>query len=153
MMWEARSSALFPQSRVPNFDGFVELVGLDHRPIGKLDIQIRKIDDDATSATCDERLVAYSTVNGLPLVYVGVDVKNRRAYWRHVTFPMPEMREGRKSCTIKFDPGSDQVGPGMPYIERWVELAKDYRHHAAPSKFCGHPLLEPVHSRSLPRDF
>jgi hypothetical protein len=43
--------------------------------MGQIEVQVRKIKDDATSATCQGELIAYSSVNVLPMIYVGVDVK------------------------------------------------------------------------------
>jgi hypothetical protein len=115
------------RDKVPNVDGWIELVDEARRPIGKLEVQVRKIGDGATSDSCGTSLIAYSQRVSSPVIYVGVDVKNRRAYWRHVAVPMVELKEGKDSCTIKFDPVSDGIGPGFPYVERWQSLTKDYQ--------------------------
>jgi hypothetical protein len=90
-------------------------------------VQVRKIKDEATSASCEIELIAYSRTISTPLIFVGVDVKNERAYWRHVTNPMVELKEGKQSCTLRFDPISDTIGEGFPYFERWGDLAKEYQ--------------------------
>jgi hypothetical protein len=115
------------RDKIPNTDGHLDLLDDDLTPMGQIEVQVRKIKDDATSATCPGELIAYSSVNGLPMIYVGVDVKNKKAYWRHISNPMAEMPEGQKTCTIRFDPALDSIEAGSPYFQRWVGLAQDFQ--------------------------
>jgi hypothetical protein len=113
------------RDKVPNSDGYLELVDSEGRPIGKLELQVRKMKDDSTSATCGADLIAYSQRITSPFIYVGVDVNNKRAYWRHISSPMVELKEGNQSCTLRFDPDFDSIGSGFPFFERWLLLVRD----------------------------
>jgi len=48
------------RSTTPNFDGFVELVEESGKPVGKLDVQMKKILDGQMNHSCESELVPYS---------------------------------------------------------------------------------------------
>ena len=70
--------------KVPNTDGHIEIVDEERRPLGKLEVQVRKIPDGETSYSCPVQLVAYSQTISLPFLLVCVDVGSRKAYFRHL---------------------------------------------------------------------
>jgi hypothetical protein len=55
--------------KVPNTDGHLEIVDQDRRPLGKLEVQVRKIPDGATSYSCPVELVAYKCVPSFTIIY------------------------------------------------------------------------------------
>ncbi len=119
------------RDKVPNVDGTVELVDANRGPIGKFDIQIRKIPDGSTKCTCSEKLLGYSQVSSQPVVLVGVDTLHKKAYWKQIFPVMPEYKEGQKSFTISFDTVTDSVGPQTPYLRLWRDLVSDYNQRIA----------------------
>ena len=67
------------RDKFPNNDGLVELVTEDQTPIGKIDVQIRKIRSSELKSRCDSSLVAYSQITTLPVLFIGVDTESKRA--------------------------------------------------------------------------
>jgi hypothetical protein len=70
------------RDKVPNVDGTLELVDPSGVPIGKLDVQVRKIPDGTTKYSCPAELVGYSEVSTLPVLLVCVDTLHKKAYWK-----------------------------------------------------------------------
>lgn len=119
------------RDKVPNVDGTIEIVDSDQVPVGKVDVQIRKIRRGATTYSCSAKLVAYSSVSTLPLILVCVDADSERAFWRQITRTMPEFKEQQASFTIHFDPISDSIEATGLYLLKWTEIISDYRERIA----------------------
>jgi hypothetical protein len=115
------------RDKYPNIDGTVEIVDDDNTPLGKLDIQVRKIPNGAHKYSCPSSLVAYSDVSTLPVVLVCIDESNEAIYWRAISSSMPEYKADQDSFTITFDPAVDQVDSTNLYIAKWTELVLDYQ--------------------------
>ena len=92
-------------------------------------MQIKKIDAAGTSISCPGRLVGYATVTTLPVILVGVDPINARAYWTHVHPLMPEFKAGQQSFRIHFTEPLDYIDKTAecPCYHRWLELAREYQ--------------------------
>jgi hypothetical protein len=112
--------------KVPNTDGHVEIVDEERRPIGKLEVQVRKIPDDSTSYSCPIELVAYSATISLPFLLVCVDVGNRRAYFRHLDPFMPELKQSQGTFTLKFDSKVQVISNEAQYLSQWIRIVRDY---------------------------
>jgi hypothetical protein len=117
------------RDKFPNSDGYLELVDEQGRPCGKVEVQIKRIASTGLSSSCPGGLVGYATVTTLPVIFVGVDPINARAYWTHVHPLMPEFKAGQKSFTIHFAEALDYIDrtPECPCYHRWLELARDYQ--------------------------
>jgi hypothetical protein len=115
------------RDKYPNTDGTIELVDLENRPIGKLDVQVRKVGDGQISYSCPSSLVGYSGVSTLPFILACVDVSLRRVYWRHITPTMPEYKSGQDSFTIRFDEASDCITSDGIYIQKWTEIVSEFQ--------------------------
>jgi hypothetical protein len=127
----------------PNIDGTIELVDTEKRPIGKFDVQIRKIPQDDIKYCCPTSLVAYSKVSTLPILLICCDVKNKRGYWKHIHLLMPEYREEQKTFTIKFRE-MDKIDKSEIYIKRWKDILFDYK-----QRISDYPRLKNVVDNNL----
>jgi len=121
------------RDKYPNIDGTIELVDEHQLPIGKFDIQLRSIPEGQTSYVCETSLVAYSTSSTLPVLLICVDSANKYAYWKHINAAMPEFKgkETQKSFTIHFSAASDGIDQTGTYIQKWIEITRDYQERIA----------------------
>ena len=113
------------RDKYPNTDGTVEVVDAATRPLGKLEVQVRKIPGNATSYQCPVSLYEYSGRCSLPILLLAVDVDQQIVWWRHIYRGMPGYKEGQKTFVIHFRKG-DEAGAGSRYISQWLGIAKDY---------------------------
>jgi hypothetical protein len=117
--------------KVPNTDGHIEIVDEERRPLGKLEVQVRKIPDGETSYSCPVQLVAYSQTISLPFLLVCVDVGSRKAYFRHLDRSMPELKPDQQTFTVRFDPKVQAVSRETGYLRQWLEIIADYNKRVA----------------------
>lgn len=86
----------------PNIDGYLELKTVSGEPDGMLSAQVKPItvgkkiishtfDDDKFICYCKEE-------RGLPIIFIGVDLQNKKAYWLEMT---PNYANSLKSLTIR----------------------------------------------------
>lgn len=115
------------RDKVPNTDGTAELVDEAQIPIGKLDVQVKKIPKGQRYFPCEVELFAYSEATTLPVLLICVDVEAKVAFWRRVSTSCPEYKPDQGTCRLKFDERVDAIGPASNYYSRWLELVKDYQ--------------------------
>ena len=116
--------------KVPNIDGDVDIIDVEHRPIGKLEVQVKKLPDDYGS---DPKLqiplslfgYAAKTTNN-PVLLVGVDIDQKKAYWFHVPADANQ-RRGQETTTVKFSLTQVIDGKDTRYINEWLGIAQDYQ--------------------------
>jgi len=114
------------RSTTPNNDGFLELVDEFGKPIGKLDVQMKKIPDGQTSYSCESELVSYSET--IPaLILICVDISNRNVFWKQIYKSMPEFKPDQKTFTVHFSHNSDLVDSTDIYLQKWREIVYNYR--------------------------
>ena len=90
----------------PNIDGYLELVDEFSIPIGKLEVQIKKISDELLNpprVECKISFLGYCKESQLPVILIGVNIKNKKAYWIHL--------DNKKVNSYKF---KFQVFPLLP---------------------------------------
>ncbi|MGC1376603.1 MAG: hypothetical protein WA821_10275 [Anaerolineales bacterium] len=116
------------RDKLPNTDGWLEIVDEDRIPVGKLEVQIRKIQANQTTYSCPSALIGYS-YNGttLPFLLVCVDTAKKRAFWKLLTFTMPEYKSNQDSFTIYFSKNSDMIDKKGIYLQKWREIANEYQ--------------------------
>lgn len=110
----------------PNIDGYVELVDEDRIPLGKLEVQVRKIPAGATKYQCPTKLFAYTNSTALPVLLICVDTTARVAYWKHIKYEDMAGRESQGSISIPFDNPEDTVSDAGSYYNKWMSIARDY---------------------------
>ena len=112
----------------PNTDGTIEIVDEEQLPLGKIEVQVRKIPDGGeTSYQCPIKLIAYSERISLPFILVCVDVGNKKAYFRHLhRSMMPELKPNQQSFVVKFDPKVHSISSETQYRLQWLEIIQEY---------------------------
>jgi len=111
----------------PNTDGTIELVDEEQRPIGKIEVQVRKIPDGQTSYQCPLGLVAYSENISLPFVLICVDVENNQAYFCHLHRGMvPPLKPDQQTFAVRFDPKIHSISNETQYLRQWTEITREY---------------------------
>ena len=72
------------RDKVPNIDGYIEIVDDLGCPVGKLEVQIKKLPENERKMQCPLSLFSYSERTGNPVLFVAVDTGQKRAYWHHI---------------------------------------------------------------------
>jgi uncharacterized protein DUF4365 len=114
------------RDKYPNIDGYLELVDEDAKPVGKLEVQVRKIPDGATRYQCRTSLFAYTTSTALPLLLICVDTTNKVVYWKHLKYDDILGKESQRSISISFQDPEDVVSRNGSCYYRWLSIARDY---------------------------
>lgn len=110
----------------PNIDGYLELVDDHAKPVGKLEVQVRKIPAGATKYQCPTSLFAYTASTALPLLLVCVDTTRAVVYWKHLKGEDILGKESQDSISISFEDPEDVVSCNTSYYNRWLLIARDY---------------------------
>jgi len=113
----------------PNTDGYVELVDEFRAPISKLEVQIRKIHDDKRRIQCPLTLISYSETICNPVLLIGVDTKQKKAYWVHVSANLIAglaIRSKQKTKVITFPIENVIDGKNKGYIKKWKKIHEGY---------------------------
>lgn len=76
------------QSTIPDVDGYFDILDEEHSPVGKLDVQVKKLPDHYGG---DPKLEVKVTLYGYaskatnnPVLLIGVDIQQKIAYWVHI---------------------------------------------------------------------
>lgn len=135
------------RDKVPNIDGTIEIVDKKGVPLGKLEVQLKKMEDGADRYSCPSQLVAYSRVSSAPVILICADPSCDKAYWHHITPSMPEYKPGQDWFTVYFDEDADGIDSREVYIQKWLEITKEYQERIAQ-----YPILkkEAIDSITLP---
>ncbi|MCG2726883.1 MAG: DUF4365 domain-containing protein [Elusimicrobia bacterium] len=114
------------RDKYPNIDGYIELVDDNGCPIGKLEVQIRKILDGRCKYQCPKELFVYAGRTALPVILVCVDTKNKKVFWRHIREEDFPLNTGQASLNISFDLKHSEIISDKKYYARWLTIANDY---------------------------
>lgn len=115
------------RDKYPNIDGTLELVDQRQVPLGKLEVQVRKIGHGERKYSCPVSLVRYSEVSTLPVILICVNTSTKLAFWRQITPMMPEVKKNQKSFTLYFSEASDAIDDKGIYIQKWTDIVRDYQ--------------------------
>lgn len=114
------------RDKLPNVDGTIELVDGEGSPIGKFDVQVRKIPRGDIKYSCPVSLVAYSLKSTLPVLLICSDVEDKIVYWKHIHNLMPEYKMGTKTFTVHFNE-NNIIDKNESYIDQWRVILNDYQ--------------------------
>lgn len=115
------------RDKVPNVDGYIEIVDDLECPVGKLEVQIKKLPENEQKLQCPLSLFAYSQRIGNPLLFVAVDTGQKRAYWHHIhtkTLPRPLDKMEQETITIHFRPDNVIDGVDTRYLTEWKNIVE-----------------------------
>lgn len=124
------------KDKIPNIDGFVEILNDKYIPVSRFTVQIKKLLDGHTKYSCSMQYVAYSQTISEPFFLICVDVSNNKAYWRHIESVMPEIKEGQAFFTIYFS-DTDAIDNTENYIQQWLRICTEYK-----ERISNYPILK-----------
>ena len=114
------------RDKYPNIDGYIDIVDEESRPIGKLEAQVKKLPDDYESVPKLQipfSLFRYAAVTNNPVLLIGVDTRQKKAYWIHVSI-YRNLRQAHKTITVNF-PGSHVIdGKDTEYLADWIQIVR-----------------------------
>jgi hypothetical protein len=115
------------RDKVPNQDGPIEIMNGNQTIIGKIESQIKALPKGERKISIEVKYLAYSERTTLPFIFIGVDIENKKAFWKRLHPNMPEYKKGNNSFTIHFDENTDAIDSTELYIQKWLELSYDYQ--------------------------
>jgi len=118
------------RDKFPNIDGYIELLDESRIPIAKLEVQIRKLPDGGKKIQCPLSLLSYAERACLPVLFVGVDVKQTKAYWVHLKKELVSdstIGRNQKTKSITFPISNLIDGKASDYIDEWIHIAQTYQ--------------------------
>jgi len=117
------------QDTVPDIDGDLDILDQDHRPIGKLEIQVKKLPDDyGTSPKLQIRLSIFgyaSITTSNPVLLVGVNVHQKKAYWYHVPMNV-NPPSGQETVTVHFPLTQVIDRRDTRYVVEWLAISQEH---------------------------
>jgi hypothetical protein len=113
------------RDKYPNIDGYVELIDEKQKPVGKLEVQIKKLPDGSKTFACSTALIAYTERTPLPVLLICVDTTAKKAYWKHITRADLDGKEGQGSVSMTFGDPEDAVSEEGSHYNKWLSLARD----------------------------
>jgi hypothetical protein len=115
------------RDKYPNIDGYAELVDEFLVPIAKLEVQIRKLPSEEPKMQCPISLFSYSEIACYPVLFIGVDIKQKKAYWIHMRKDLiaeSKIERNQKTITITFPVKNIVDGRDTIYVEKWKSIAQ-----------------------------
>lgn len=139
--------------KVPNHDGEIEIVDDRSNPVGKFNVQVKKMPEDFTDryGDCPTALIEYSQRIEQPLIFIGVDNSAKKAYWMQITQAMAyALKPAQKTFTLVFDPGNVIEEGNSLYLAKWRELLLNRQRDRAELPRLKHLLAETLGLESIP---
>ncbi len=123
--------------KVPNHDGMIEITKKDQTPIGKLEVQIKKLpggNADSPKYQCDKKFLSYCCRNfQLPVLLILVDTNNDVAYWNLMDQDLLFLLDSKKGVnSVNVDiPKSNIIKKGdTDYVKSWIKIIDDCKEKA-----------------------
>ena len=118
--------------KIPNYDGYLELTDDNQVPIGKVDVQVKKLADNATDPKhqCNKDFIEYCEMSTIPVLLILVDTSNRIAYWVHISRELSrtlETREDAASVCVRIPVENRISKDDTDYFGKWVSIIEEYR--------------------------
>jgi len=112
------------RDKIPNVDGYIEIVDEDNVPIYKFEIQIKTIKNER-SYYCPIETVSYTNVTTLPILLILVDITQKVVYWKHLI--RTNARQSKRKKSYIYDLSElDIIGNQNDYITKWKIIAQNY---------------------------
>lgn len=124
------------RDKMPNIDGYIELVDDSRYPEGKLEVQIKRMPKgniDRPRHPLPISLIEYAkrgTNN--PVLFISVDCCNSVAYWHEVSVDAlssysERIDQNDKTVTLIFPPENRIDSESLEYIDAWKEIFQQRR--------------------------
>jgi len=121
------------RDKFTSIDGYLELVDETFRSIGKLETQVKTlpiVNIESPKIEIETTFFSYCEESCLPVILVGVDTENKKAYWRYIDKNFTsqlEIREGQKSKTVHFPKGNIIDRQNTEYILLWKSIIESHK--------------------------
>lgn len=112
--------------KTPNHDGFIEILDLEHFPVGKITVQLKGIPKGESKFQCEMTTLAYSHTLSEPFLLICVDSTNKKVYWKQIYYEMPEAKDSQDSFVIHFAE-ADTIDCEGTCIGKWINLCIEYQ--------------------------
>jgi hypothetical protein len=121
------------RDKYPNIDGYIEIVDEKRQVIGKLEAQVKKLPNDcgiSPKLPCPISLFEYAKNATSPVLLIGVDVNQKKAFWIPISEDLIREKEKRKeqqTLTVSFHLDRAVNDKDTRYVTEWIGLAQDYQ--------------------------
>jgi hypothetical protein len=119
------------RDKYPNIDGYIEIVTESGYPIGKLEVQIKKLPErnlEKPRYSCHRTLFSYvAEVATYSCIFIGVNVRDKKCYWFNINqeyIDTLKFENGQFTKDIIFELNNIIDGTHVDYINKWTEIAK-----------------------------
>lgn len=119
--------------KVPNVDGYFEIVNEKQQPVGKIEVQIKFLPEKKTvkpKHQCDVAFLAYCEGSILPVLLIVVEPTAEKAFWIHLNRKNLAVISKRiKGHTVNVDiPFENIIEKNQNlYITFWEEILAEYK--------------------------
>ncbi|GAB3671979.1 DUF4365 domain-containing protein [Halopiger thermotolerans] len=123
-------SHLDSRDKVPNHDGYLEILDSDGSPTGRLVVQVKKLPkgkDDPPRKQVDTRHLAYFRALADPFLLLLVDIEQNIGYWKHITQEWfeDEGLDSQESKVVRV-PSENRIQKGeSDYISEWRNIIEE----------------------------
>jgi len=125
---------------VPDIDGHLDVLNDELRPVAKLEVQVKKLPDNYGASPrlpINLSIFGYASITtSNPVLLIGVDVHEKRAYWYHIPMDITPP-SGQDTVTIHFPLTQLIDGTDTRYAIEWVAISQE--HHR---KLIGYDTLQ-----------
>jgi hypothetical protein len=113
------------RDKIPNVDGYIEIVDENNIPMYKFEIQVRTLKKDKKSYYCPLTTVNYTNVTTLPILLILVDTTQKNVYWKHLVSTNARLSPKKKSYIFDLSE-LDKIDEQNDYITKWKIIAENY---------------------------
>jgi hypothetical protein len=116
------------QDKIPNHDGYIELLDESEYPFGKICVQVKKLNDKylvPPKIQVQISYFAYAKVVNLPFLMIGVDCVNEKAFWYHIKRDEIDALENQDSKVIYFSDENIIDGSTTLYLKEWERIIEE----------------------------
>lgn len=126
---------LSESDKTPNIDGYLELKDKNRVPIGKLEVQVKKLPkkfEKDPKFPCPTSLIKYAKYSTtIPVLLICVDVHHNKAYWISIddlsfNESFKKVENGQKTITIHFPAENCIDGKNLAYFDYWKAIFDKY---------------------------
>lgn len=127
---------LSENDKIPNYDGYLEILNSNGIPIGKIETQVKTHRENYSKPSFSVKLnlLAYARdVVQLPFILIAVDQKNKKAFWKEITHENARLfinealarKPKSNSYSIQFDK-ENEIAENPPY-DKWKEIIESHK--------------------------
>jgi len=113
------------RDKVPNVDGYIEIIDKNNTPICKLEVQIKTIKKNSKRYYCPIETMNYNSVTASPILLILVDITQKHVYWKHLIQSKAQLSTKEKSYIFDLYE-IDEINNQNDYLTKWKIIAERY---------------------------